>query len=171
MAHLLAHVRHKGEDCLIWPYSRDDKGYGQVSIGGGKIKKAHRVMCEIVNGSPPTSKHQAAHECGNGHLGCFNPRHLKWKTNSENQKDRRKFNRHWGSKGARTPLSIAQIEEMRRLKGIESRVSIAKRMGVKRGCVQYWQTHDRPPVPAGTSYSAVWKRNRKLRNSRLVSQD
>src|SRR5690349_5386913 len=162
MAHLLSHLRHRGEACLFWPFSKDDKGYGQVSIGGGKVRKAHRVMCMLVNGPPPTPKHQASHTCGMGHLGCFNPNHLVWKTNSENQKDRRKHGTHLGSKGSRTPLTRAQIAEMRALKGIESRISIAKRMGVKRGCVQYWQTHNRDPAPPGMSRRSIKRRENRI---------
>ena len=24
-------VNHEGDECLMWPYGRDDKGYGQVT--------------------------------------------------------------------------------------------------------------------------------------------
>jgi hypothetical protein len=37
---------------------------------------------------PPSSKYQAAHKCGNGHLGCVNPKHLSWKTRAENEADK-----------------------------------------------------------------------------------
>ena len=43
--------------------------------------------CEEVNGSPPTPYHDAAHSCGNGHLGCCTPKHLRWATRSENIAD------------------------------------------------------------------------------------
>lgn len=80
---LLDHVEYPEKGCLIWPFARDGKGYGSL----GK-KGAHRRMCEIVNGPAPTPKHHAAHSCGNGHLGCVHPRHVRWATCSENQMDR-----------------------------------------------------------------------------------
>lgn len=45
-------------------------------------------MCELVHGPAPVPEAEAAHSCGNGHLGCFNPRHLLWKTHSANMADR-----------------------------------------------------------------------------------
>jgi hypothetical protein len=45
------------------------------------------MMCELVHGPSPSKKHQAAHNCGNGHLGCVNPSHLCWKTPRENSLD------------------------------------------------------------------------------------
>lgn len=89
---LRAHVGHSDDECLIWPYSKS-RGYGQVAVNG-KIKKAARLMCEWVHGAPPTPKHEAAHSCGCGHQGCVSPKHLSWKTRSENQQDRRKHGTH-----------------------------------------------------------------------------
>lgn len=154
---LRAHIDHDGDDCLTWPYGLDDKGYAQV-VCFDRIRKAHRVMCELVNGIPPTPKHQASHTCGNGSRGCVNPKHLEWKTNSENQRDRRKHGTHLGGIGTRTRLTPAQIAEIRSLNGVLSKVKIAEKFGVKRGCVEYWHRHDRDPLPPGQSKSAVQKR-------------
>lgn len=74
------------DECLIWPYSRNNRGYGQISRGG-RPKLVHRIVCEVAHGSPPPD-HQAAHSCGKGHEGCVNPRHLRWATTSENMLDR-----------------------------------------------------------------------------------
>lgn len=76
-----------GQDCLIWPYGRSVSGYG-LAVVDGKGRYVHRLACAHINGPPPTPKHQAAHSCGNGHLGCCNPRHLRWATTKENSKDR-----------------------------------------------------------------------------------
>ncbi len=47
-----------------------------------------RVMCLEVKGSPPEGKPEAAHSCGNGGGGCFNPNHLYWASKAENYRDR-----------------------------------------------------------------------------------
>ena len=79
------HVGHHSQDCLIWPHSLCTAGYPSCMIGG-KIMLAHRFMCQIAHGAPPTRNYHAAHSCGN--RKCINPEHLSWKTGSENQMDR-----------------------------------------------------------------------------------
>lgn len=81
----------EGDDCLIWPFSRVH-GYARYSLGG-RGSSACRLLCALVHGEPPTPDHEAAHECGNGHLGCVNPRHLVWKTNPQNVEDKYRHGR------------------------------------------------------------------------------
>lgn len=83
---IAAHVSHEEEECLSWPFKVYPDGRGQTHWNG-KTARAHRVMCELRHGAPPTSKHEAAHSCGNGHLGCVNPKHLRWATRQENVDD------------------------------------------------------------------------------------
>lgn len=84
---VLAILPYDGDDCLPWPYARDKDGYGIATIDG-KARRAHRYICLLSYGEPPTPKHETAHSCGNGHLGCVNPRHLRWATCLENQRER-----------------------------------------------------------------------------------
>jgi hypothetical protein len=109
LAWLKAHVNYEGEGCLIYPFSRNEKGYGQVGIDG-KILKAHRVMCTLVNGEPPEPGYNAAHSCHQGHEGCVHPKHLDWKTPSENTQESAIFRR-----GTSMPrrLTIDQVEAIR----------------------------------------------------------
>lgn len=142
-----AHIAYQGDDCLPWPYFRDPH-YGRGRVGwNGKILWAHRVMCELVHGPAPDDKPQAAHSCGNGHLGCCNPHHLSWKDNSENQRDRRAHGAPEGAIGPRTRLNPDQVATIREMKGKVPQVVLAKLVGVKRGTIEYWQRHDRPPIP------------------------
>lgn len=78
---------YEGDECLIWPFSKDRKGYGQVRFAG-KLHIVSRLACQEANGPPPTPKHEAAHSCGNGHLACATKRHLSWKTRTENMADK-----------------------------------------------------------------------------------
>lgn len=110
---LRANAGHQGDDCLIWPFAGDGRGYGHFGLDG-KILKAHRFMCELAHGKPPTPGHETAHTCGRGNQGCVNPRHLAWKTRSENQQDRRRHGTHGKGRWLRvssklTPEKVAQI--------------------------------------------------------------
>lgn len=82
-----ANYRHKGDDCLTWPFGVNDNGRGVVTIDQ-KNMSAPRAMCLMAHGEPPTPKHQASHSCGKGHLGCVNPNHLRWATAKENEEDK-----------------------------------------------------------------------------------
>lgn len=84
---LVANVRYQGTDCLIWPFRRTKRGYAIVHLDG-RDTTASRRMCILAHGEPPKPHYQAAHSCGNGHLGCVAPNHLQWKTPIENATDK-----------------------------------------------------------------------------------
>lgn len=132
---LEAHVSYSGDDCLVWPFARSSRqGYGHIgwAENGVKIGKlAHTRMCELAHGSAPSPQHEAAHNCGNGHGGCVNPRHVEWKTKSENQKDRRRHGTAMTSRygGGTSALSREQWDAIRALKGRMTLVQVAARFG------------------------------------------
>lgn len=95
-------AKHDGSDCLLWPYAKDIGGAG-VFNRRGRLVRVPREVCRIVNGEPPTQYHQAAHSCGNGHLGCVNPKHLRWATPVENNQD--KINHGTSMRGSENPRS------------------------------------------------------------------
>lgn len=138
-------IPFEGDDCLIWPYGRNSDGYGRLSIKVGSIRKhrgAHRVICIAVHGQPPTAKHEAAHSCGNGHLGCVNPRHLSWKTMKENQRDRFLHGTaNLGERNGRAKLTSADVKEIADLlrKHVPHR-QIAARYKVCRANISYIAT-------------------------------
>lgn len=123
-------MHHAGEECLTWPFGKDGDGYGMVRVDG-KTVAAHRYICELVHGPPPTPEHQAAHTCGNGHEGCVSPVHLLWKTPAENQADRlvhgthNRGERHGGAK-----LTEAAVREILAMKGKETQINLAERFRV-----------------------------------------
>ncbi len=131
LAWINENAAHQGDACLIWPFSGNWNGYGQLSHNG-RILKAHRVMCEAAYGPPPTPKHVAAHICNNGQGGCVNPRHLSWKTPRENLLDRRAAGtitkKRWDRYRSKiTPEHIAQICA---LKGRKNQREIAAQFGI-----------------------------------------
>ena len=124
---LRAHVDFDGEGCLLWPRFRDVNGYGRVSVrvdGKTKIRWAHRVMCELVNGPCPPD-HEAAHSCGRGKFGCVHPKHLEWKTQTANQIDRAQHGTK--SRGAYhlhpklTPEKVREISAQRAARKLRER--------------------------------------------------
>lgn len=98
------HIGHNDDECLTWPFGYGSSGYGSVFYKT-HIMGAHRAMCFEAHGKPPSEAHQAAHSCGNGHLGCVNPKHLRWATAQENAADKLAHQR--GNK-----LSIEQCREI-----------------------------------------------------------
>jgi hypothetical protein len=123
-------LQYEGDDCLIWPYSRGDSGYGQIRIKG-KLRSVSRLVCEEANGPPPTPLHEGAHSCGNGHLACVSKRHLSWKSKVENEADKRVLDTHpRGERHVLAKLSEPQVREILSLRGVESQPSIATRFGV-----------------------------------------
>lgn len=108
LAFLLANVEHSDHECLTWPFGRTYKGYaqtGRTSVNGVQTDNACRLMCALAHGAPPSPSHQAAHSCGNGHLGCVNPRHLRWATPKENSAD---MILH-GTSGRRNPVVVSNL--------------------------------------------------------------
>lgn len=74
------------DDCITFPFCRDAFGYGRFNPGSGTVG-AHCYVAERVHGPRPSPDHEACHSCGNGHLGCINPRHVYWGTRLENVRD------------------------------------------------------------------------------------
>lgn len=108
---LKANVQHDDPSCLQWPFGRNSKGYGAVTFGG-KQMVASRFMCELAHGEAPSDAHQAAHSCGNGHLGCINPRHIRWATVSENQMDSVAHGTHEGLKHKGEGHPLAKLDDV-----------------------------------------------------------
>lgn len=130
-AFLSAHVDYDGPECLIYPFTRDNCGYGKAYIDG-RIQTASRWMCEQHQGPPPTPKHYAAHSCGNGHMGCVHPRHVSWKTPAENGLDAIKHGT--SRKGRKEPhrkLTHDQVLEILALKGKKTLKQLGELYGVR----------------------------------------
>lgn len=127
-------LKHQGDDCLVWPYSRDGKGYPIVKMNG-KTVKATRLICTLVHGDPPPG-YEAAHICGKGHTGCMSPHHLEWKTKVENAADRRLHGTQ--IEGERVSLSKLSEEDIKQIRSLNSSMyhrEIAELYGVTSQCI------------------------------------
>lgn len=124
------HATHDGDDCLKWPFGVNDTGRGAAAING-KAMSAPRAMCLLAHGEPPTPQHEAAHSCGKGHEGCVNPRHLSWKTTSENRMDMAAHGTLPRGEAVNTAkLTKDQVREIRRIGSRMDRKDIAGMFGV-----------------------------------------
>lgn len=130
MRWLAESLSYEGDECLLWPFSVGQNGYGGIGRDG-KHQYIHRIVCEHVNGPPLAANYHAAHSCGQKR--CVNKRHLSWKTNSENQLDRRQ---HGTTKKTHAKLTPENVAEIRSLEGIEPTASLAARFGVNEASIR-----------------------------------
>ena len=130
MAFLVVAARSDADECIAWPYTRDRNGRGQI-WNGHKVVPACRVVCELRHGPAPSVAHEAAHNCGNGHLGCITPLHLRWATHAENMADQFTHGTiAFGENNGAARLTAADVLNIRSLFGQLSQRKIAARFNV-----------------------------------------
>lgn len=126
---------HNGRDCLFWPFGRTGSGYGVIYDGAGQ-ERTHRWVCEKVHGAPPSALHEAAHTCGNGHLGCVSGGHLYWATGIENAADRDQHGRtSRGETHVTAKLTNEAVLAIYRLRGGQTYEATAAQFGTSKGAV------------------------------------
>lgn len=133
---LVEHKDHSGLECLQWPFSKTGVGYGLVRVqpGNPSMQTASRYMCELANGPPPFEWYQAAHSCGD--RGCVNPKHLSWKTPTDNLLDRREHGTFpQGSRNPNSKLSAADVSYILSMKGMVVQQRLAEMFGVSHGTI------------------------------------
>lgn len=123
-------LTYEGDECLIWPYGRNEQGYA-ICHRDGRNHFASRLVCEDTHGQAPSPGHQAAHGCGNGHLGCVTKRHLRWATPTENKADELMHGTRCRGESAPTAkLTEDQVRAVRRLLASVTPTDVAKFYGV-----------------------------------------
>lgn len=128
-------LRYNGDECLIWPFTRNNVGYAQISVNC-RMMLVTRIVCEKFNGPPPNPDSQAAHSCGNGHLGCVTPGHLSWKDRPQNMAD--KYKHGTDNRGSNNPMAKITKEiahQILELGGEMSQRAIASRVGISQASV------------------------------------
>lgn len=130
-AFIITAAKYEGEDCLTWPFSRTKYGYGNIGPENFGTTLAHRAVCMIAHGPPPSDDHESAHSCGKGHEGCVNPNHLRWDTRKGNMADKLRHGTH--ARGERSPkakLTREDVIEIRRMIPNQKMKDIAEKFGV-----------------------------------------
>lgn len=125
-----------GDECMLWPFAQNGVGYGIVTYNS-RNKLVTREVCERTYGPAPSRSHHAAHTCGNGHLGCFNPRHVRWATPEENNRDKIEHGTSLrGSKHNMAKLTDEDVAEIRRLRASGwKQEQLAQKFGIKQPTV------------------------------------
>lgn len=123
-------LKYEGDDCIVWPYLRNPKGYATMKVKG-KSRIVSRFLCEEIHGAPPTKKHHAAHSCGRGSNGCVTKAHVSWKTAKENEADKRLHGTIIrGERHKKSKLTEEQVLSIRRMKENSTQRAIAAMFGV-----------------------------------------
>lgn len=139
-------VRQSNVDaCITWPFARLATGYA-VSRRRHGTHFVHRQICIDLNGFPE-KKMEVAHSCGNGHLGCVNPKHLSWKTRSANQMDRvvhgtsNRGERQWNSQLSQDDVLrvVSQVNSGRSMRSISVELGVGPKTVSDIMCGKTWQ--------------------------------
>ncbi len=132
-------LTYAGDECLIWPFVTNGEGYARVR-NDGKPCLVSRMVCDRIYGPPPTQEHQAAHSCGNGHLGCVTKGHLSWKTPIENHADKILHGTvSRGEQNGQAKLTEASVREILAAKGVVSQRELATRFNISKSAI--WNIH------------------------------
>ena len=123
-------LQYDGDECLVWPYGCSTQGAGAINID--RVSHAvHRLVCEAVNGPPPSTGHMAVRECGT--TKCIAPRHVKWMTHAEKA---RCVARRNAGKGPRLKLTDDKVRDIwRRICANETPAEIAAAYDVGRSTI------------------------------------
>ena len=118
------------DHCVYWPFYLYANGYGYVFFQDAD-RPAHRVSLILACGKDHPGL-DASHTC---HIRrCVNPRHLKWKTRSENLLDRAyggTVNR--GENNGKAKLTRADVASIHKDKRVQH--VIAKDYGIAQATV------------------------------------
>lgn len=171
-----AHLNYAGNDCLPWPYGKDEDGYGQLGYDG-LTWRAPTLMCTLAHGPRPARGYEAAHSCGSGRKGCTNPRHLSWKTRKENVADMMRHGTAYvQTRREQYKLDEEKVAQILALKGVKSQRQIAAMFDISNRTVSKihlgnaWKDGKRqkPGFKPGDPRNIGWRTNALRRRPRLT---
>lgn len=137
LAYLRAHMLDGC--CTPWPFSKQ-KGYCMVFHNGGRLPRAHILVCTWVNGPKPFPEAHARHLCGKGHLGCFNAACLQWGTAKDNYDDAvRHGTATIGERQGQAKLTDEAVRAIRAEAGLVTQFVLADRFGVSQSLISLVQ--------------------------------
>lgn len=132
----------QGNECLLWPFSFNSKGYGHIIDFRGRQRQPHSIMNELAHGPAPGEKSHTLHSCHNPR--CVNPNHLRWGSARENVHDRMNSGRSMrGEAHVSAKLTEQTVREIRSSSG--SNLELGERYSVNQSTIQrirankYWK--------------------------------
>lgn len=124
-------LQHESNECLLWPFRVQVRGYG-VFWDGEESHLAHRYVCRAAHGNPDLGE-EAAHSCAT--RLCCNKRHLSWKSHAANLEDRRAHGTlPMGEKSYQAKLTEGMVLAIKA--SSRSQKDLAEDYGVAPGTVQ-----------------------------------
>ncbi len=121
-------AEHPTDECVLWPFVTDSKGYGRLQIERCVVRATH-VSLELSGLPRPLPPYDLAlHSCDVPR--CVNPAHLRWGTEADNIADKVSRRRHpHGEQTNTARLTDADVLDIRR------RVRLASCKGCRDGNV------------------------------------
>lgn len=115
--------------CWLWTASCTGRGYGQLTVGRGKLA-AHRLAWVLSHGPIPADAH-VLHRCDRPR--CCNPAHLFLGTHADNMQDAAAKRRLSVPRPGRHKVSTEQLAEIDALlRAGEPKAWIARQFGVSK---------------------------------------
>ena len=119
------------------------KGYLYLDLSRDDCKKrfsVHHIVALAFIGPAPTPLHEINHKDLNKENNV--PTNLEWMTSAENVQHAIAngacgWRPLYGEQNGRTKLTMAQVQEIRRLKGVHGARIIAQQFGISRSAVQF----------------------------------
>lgn len=101
--------------CWLWTGTVNNKGYGRISVGGGRTEYAHRIAYIEFKGGIPEGL-EVCHKCDTP--GCCNPDHLFVGDHLANMRDasRKGRMRNDGKQGHEHVRAILTFEQVRAIR-------------------------------------------------------
>lgn len=120
----------ESDDCLLFPFPLDPRGYGNFQDVTRKTFTAHVYICEQAHGPCPYPEWEAAHSCGR--RNCVNKRHLRWASRADNESDKLIHGTHnRGERQGQSKLTSVEVLAIRAaINNGEVQRQIASRFGI-----------------------------------------
>lgn len=116
--------------CWLWTGTTNNKGYGRISVGGGRTQYAHRIAYIEFKGEIPDG-FEVCHKCDTP--ACCNPEHLFVGDHTTNMQDasRKGRMRNDGKHGHEHVRAILTIEQVR---AIRTSSKSSRQWAIEIGC-------------------------------------